>query len=381
MTLETLAISLIVTFALIRYNISIAVLAGALTLSILNGGNPFTDVTANMLDWSVWKLIATVVLAFTLGYSMKTYGFLEKITEFMLSNFGYYSLAIIPMLIGLLPMPGGALISAIMLGDIVKKFKIPGEKATFVNYWFRHVWVTIWPLYPNVIIGLGILEVDYVNLAKSTYPIFIFSTLSGFLLLGKGRLERKKANNSNLFYLYPIFLLAFLTLILRIDLLISLLIVNFVLAIHARKLNRIPGILRETIDWKILLLVFSVMLYKRILETYGIAERFLTEIEAYVNPYVAAALLSFLVAFSTGIEMSYSSIALPLLTPFTGVGSIYYDRVLITFLYGFLGVMISPLHLCYVLTADYFKSSMFKTYKYLLIAALLTAVLPLLTIL
>ncbi len=380
MTLEILAASLIVTFALIRYNISFAVLAGALTLSFLSG-SPIDDLLSNLFDVAVWKLMLTVVLAFTLGYSMKSYGYLEKISSFMLGSFGYYSLAVIPMLIGLLPMPGGALISAMMLGEIVKKFEIPGEKATFVNYWFRHVWVTVWPLYPNVIIGLGILEVDYVELAKATYPIFLFSILSGFVLLGRGKFEREKTRISDLLYLYPIFLLAILTLVLKIDLLLSLLITNVVLAIHAKSPEKVPKILRETVDWKILLLVFSVMLYKRVLESYGIAENFLNEVETYVNPYAAAAILSFLVAFSTGIEMSYSSIALPLLTPFTGVGTIYHDRVLITFLYGFLGVMISPLHLCYVLTSDYFKSSMLKTYKYLLIAALLTATLPLLTVL
>ncbi len=378
MTVETILVSLVVTFALVRFNISLAVLFGAITLSLLNGGNPVYDLSDNLSDLGVWKLIATVVLAFMLGYSMKVYGYLERITGLMLSTFGYYSLAVIPMLIGLLPMPGGAMISAIMIGEIVREFNVSQEKATFVNYWFRHVWVTVWPLYPNVIIGLGILEANYFEFVKATYPIFLASAISGLLLLGRGEVKRKEKSLRDLVYLYPIVLLAVLTLVFKLDLLISLLVTNSLLILHSRKPSKIPEVLRETVDWKIILLVFSVMLYKRVLETYGIAATFLSEVEKFVSPYLAAGLLSFIVAFSTGIEMSYSSIALPLLTTFTGVGTIYPDRVLITFLYGFLGVMLSPLHLCFVLTSDYFKSSLLKTYRYLILASLLPAALPLL---
>ena len=62
--------------------------------------------------------------------------------------------AALPALIGLLPMPGGALFSAPMVDSLDDKQEIKPELKVAINYWFRHIWEYWWPLYPGVVLAI-----------------------------------------------------------------------------------------------------------------------------------------------------------------------------------------------------------------------------------
>ncbi|WP_143274361.1 DUF401 family protein, partial [Archaeoglobus fulgidus] len=141
------------------------------------------------------------------------------------------------------------------------------------------------------------------------------------------------------------------------------------------KLEDFKDIFRRTIDKKIILLVFAVMVYKSVIENSGAAESLFTDISLEFPAPAAAFLLTLLVGFATGIEMSYSSIALPLLTSFTGSGIVVAKNLMLVIAAGYLGVMLSPMHLCYVLTAEYFGTEISKTYRQLLAITGITAAL------
>src|SRR5262249_16135590 len=49
-------------------------------------------------------------------------------------------LALPPALVGLLPMPAGALVSAPLVNDAAGSKPVSPEARTFINYWFRHLW-------------------------------------------------------------------------------------------------------------------------------------------------------------------------------------------------------------------------------------------------
>ncbi len=372
--------SIALVLVLIRkLGIGISLFIGSAVLSyLLFGYNGFEVLLQALINIQTLKIVTMVILAFTLGYSMEYFGMLNELAEELSQAIGALSFILIPLLIGLLPMPGGALISAVMLGPLMKKYTLTPERATLLNYWFRHVWVTFWPLYPSVIIGAAVLNVDYFTFAAATLPISIFAMISG-LMLTRG-IEKKFQISRNtlkaLTNLYPIIILLFLSVILKLDLLISLLVAIFAVAIHRRaKLKDFEKILKRTIDRKIIVLVFAVMCYKSVIQSSGVAESILTDISLEFPAPVAAFILTLIVGFATGIEMSYSSIALPLLTGFTGVGTIDPKNLMLVIAAGYLGVMLSPLHLCYVLTAEYFGTEISRTYRQLVLVAVAVAVL------
>lgn len=378
-SLALLASIALVLMLIRKLEIGVSLFIGSAVLSyLLFGFDGFYVLLQALTSLQTLEIVVIVILAFTLGYSMEYFGMFNELVEELSNAIGALSFVLIPLLIGLLPMPGGALISAVMLDPLVKKYAISPERATLLNYWFRHVWVSFWPLYPSVILGAAVLNTDYLTFASATFPIAVFAAVSGIILTKgvEGKLQISKNTLRAMTSLYPIIILLLLSVILKLNLLVSLLVAIFTVAVHKRgKLGDFKKILNKTIDRKIIALVFAVMCYKSVVELSGAAESLLTDISYEFPAPLAAFILTMLVGFATGIEMSYSSIALPLLTGFTGVGEIYSKNLMLVISAGYLGVMLSPMHLCYVLTAEYFGTDISRTYKHLLLIAVAVATL------
>jgi hypothetical protein len=48
----------------------------------------------------------------------------------------------------------------------------------------------------------------------------------------------------------------------------------------------------------------------------------------------------------------------------------YLSSAALSFTFGFMGMMLSPVHLCFLVTKDYYGASLIKSYRYLLLPAL-----------
>ncbi len=378
-TALALLISVLVILILIRFRVSIclAILTGAVILGLLSVGLvSFKVLALSMISISTIKVVLLVIFAFTLGYSMEYFGLFEELQKSAEELVHKFSVSLLPLLVGLLPMPGGALVSAVMINKLVKKYSLSPEEATFINYWFRHVWVTIWPLYPSIIIATAVVEVSPIEIVRSCFIIGISALITALIYAFKLnilKIEYFSFNLKSIKYMlksfYPIIIVAILVLIVKIDMLYTLILAILVVYIQNKAhVKDIAKILKKTFDIKIIILIFAVMGYKALIEYTHSAETFLHHLEYFGIPAsIAAFSVSFIIGFATGIELSYSSIALPLLTAFIGVGSnLVPERLMITIAGGYCGVMLSPMHLCFALTSEYFHADMSKTYKFLI---------------
>ncbi len=374
-----LFISIALILVLIRkINVGYAIFLGALTLGALTIGYETIDrLMATVTSYQTLRIVGIVVSAFTLGFSMQELGLLGTLSEVVSEMMGKFSLATLPAIVGFLPMPGGALVSAIMLTDLVKKYKVGAEEVTFVNYWFRHLWVPVWPLYPSLIIGAVVVEASYHTIIFACYPITLGMILAGLLFAPREFRLKLGDPRKIIKSIYPLLLVVVMAIALRVDLLLTLPIAIAVLYVHKRpRLDVLKRIFRRTLDPRIILLVFAVMFYKDLIAFTHSAKIFFDHLrEFHVPPPIAAFLLTFIVGFSVGIEISYSAIALPLLTTFTGVGrSLIPKNLMLVFGAGLLGVMLSPLHLCLILTSEYYSADLGKVYRYLIPAGIILTV-------
>ncbi len=386
---ETLALilSILIVMILIRkIDIAYSILIGAFLLGILTEPENLIDTSIKTIKSSATlSLLAIVSLALFLSFSMNVLGFMKEITDSMNVLTKKYSIILIPILIGLVPMPGGALISALMIRDLVKRYGVDPESSTFVNYWYRHVWVPSWPLYPAIIISAAVLDKDIFDIIKATYPIAIASFISGtvVMLLIKSKFDTSKVNKRYYQKQYkeaflklfkgvsPIALLIFIAVIWNI---LVALIFSIILTFIIRKpsSSQIKNILKS-FDYTIFILVFGVMLYKNIIVDINAAEKFLRD-TSFLNIYISSLLLSFVVGLATGIELSFASIAMPVLINFVKDD----ENLMLTFLAGYIGVMVSPLHLCLVLTAKLYKADLTIVYKYIFVSSVLTSLISIL---
>ncbi len=360
-----------------RFHVGFAVFVGALLLGFLTLGLDCLRVLyETVTSLQTLKYLVIFVLAFTLAYSMKESGVLHELTTSALSVFGRFSVVVIPAMIGLLPMPGGAIVSAVMLKDVFDKFKIDPERATFLNYWFRHVWASIDPIYPSVILTLAILELSYPTMLKSTYPVTIAMIISGLPFLAKTenfRCEEKTFRG--LLYVTPILAVMALT-VLGVDLLYSL--VLSILAFYSFRRPNFKAVFKRVFDLRILLLVISLLFYKNVVLESNSAERLMNSIATLgMSGAVIASIVSFTMGFATGIESGYAAIAIPILSNFTGLGgNVVPKNLMLVVGLGIVGVMLSPLHLCLILTKEYYSADLERVYKrYLIPSSLVTLAL------
>ena len=136
--------------------------------------------------------------------------------------------------------------------------------------------------------------------------------------------------------------------------------------------------LRESVSGKALFLVIGIMIFQEVLRTTGalagISSFFTT---SHMPVHLLLFLIPFIAGVMTGLTVGYVGITFPLLLPLMGASSPSPALVALAFGSGFAGVMLSPVHLCYVLTCEYFHADIAKVYHrlYLPSACVLAAVL------
>lgn len=301
-------------------------------------------------------------------------------------------MATMPAVIGLLPSPGGAMFSAPMVNEASAAFRVSPERKALINYWFRHIWEYISPLYPGVILAAGIARISCRDLAILNTPFAISVVVWGGLLCFRG-IKKSTGSNGLLASAKGKALLTFCRAFSPIAVILALVVVagfspvlslgGVILALfllHNYSPARVWVTLRESISVRMLLMVVSILVFQETLRCTGsltgISEYFTASGLPIILIVVA---LPFLTGFMTGLTIAYVGISFPLLLPLISNGSHFPGLLALAFGSGFAGVMLSPLHLCLVLTREYFNADFSMVYRLLLlpsILVLLAAVIP-----
>lgn len=340
------------------------------------------------------SLIAIVGLILVFSDLLNYSGHLKKISKLTMSVFGTHKLsfAILPALIGLLPMPGGALFSAPMVDGLDKEICIPPHKKTLINYWFRHIWEYTWPLYPGLILAAGIAKLPLYSFTSLLLPLFpvailvgIIFTLSGITISQKMPISRSFATLFNLIYLiFPIALIIILFLAIHLTIWICVLIsVAWValMTLITKKMSIkqvFTCIFMNYKTYSMILMVASVLIFVGIMQSSTLT----TELAAFFGSgngnslpivYCLIAIIFFplMVGLLTGLTIAFVGTSFPIIiSAFIPSGYSIMPFVFLAYTAGLTGVMLSPTHLCLILTNQYFGSSLKKVYQFLIPTAL-----------
>ncbi len=341
-----------------------------------------------LIDPMTLKLMGIIVLVYTLSGVLRKVESLKDLTDSLQQLVKDYRLilAFIPALLGLIPMPAGAMFSAPMVKEIGDREELTPEEDTFVNYWFRHIWEFVWPLFPGMILFAGLLKVEIQEVILIQFPLTITAAIVGFIWEYKNlRKDATLINKKDILFnlkklflgVWPILLIIILVLGAKINLLLSLAIVIFslfFLNINKLSLKMLKEIIRNDIDLSVVILIASIMIFQRILQVSGGIE-IIPEVFAKlgVHPYIVLFTIPFFIGTMTGISSAALGIGLPILLPIIvqGEANLYY--AMLAFTGSFIGVMISPMHLCLVVTKNYFKADMGKIYKMLILPLIIIA--------
>ena len=351
----------------------------AFSLSPIQIGNNFV---LALIDPATLKLIGIIVLVYILSGVLRKVENLRDLVDSLQGLVKDYRLilAFIPAFLGLIPMPAGAIFSAPMVKAIGDRVGLTPEEDTFVNYWFRHIWEFAWPLFPGMIIFSGLLKVEIQEVILVQLPLTITAVIVGFvweyknLKKDNGTISKKDIflNLKKLFLgIWPILFIIILVLGIKIDIILSLVIVILsLLLINIKKLTprTIKEIIKNDIDLGVVILIVGIMIFQRILQVSGgieiVPEAFA---KLGIHPFIVLFSIPFFVGMMTGMSAAALGIGLPVLLPIIiqGEANLYY--AMLAFTGSFAGIMISPMHLCLVVTKNYFKADMGKIYKMLIL--------------
>jgi len=323
------------------------------------------------------QLLGIIASAMTLSRLMELKGLLTRLAATMERIGPRLALMLTPSIIGFVPMPGGALVSATAIRDLVKRMRLLPEQATFVNYWFRHIWELFLPVYPAIITASVIFSIPLTTLMITLLPIAILAAALGIIItlsIIKPKVppfSSEKSSDSIPYGLFkaawPVLLLISLVL-LGLNAAIAFPLTLALLALQQKaRWPELKQALKYGLDPKILLLLFSVMLYKATIETSGAADELFVDMQSIGLPPIAILItLPFLISFSTGNTMAFVGICFPLLFTFIVSGSrVNIWALLLAFISGEVGYILSPLHLCLILSTQYFEASLLKVYRYI----------------
>ncbi len=372
------AFGLIILLLRLRWNLGATMAAAAVLLGALYGIGPLGQGSiflAAAMDPVTVSLVAALALIMVLENIIRKTGLLARMTDSLVQVSGdrRIAMAVLPGVIGLLPSAGGAAFSAPLVQSAAAGADIPPDRMAFINYWFRHIWEYISPLYPGIVLAAAVTATPLSTLIHSQLPLPAAVVAVGILLgfrglpAGADRTRRDwTAARTLVVSLLPI--IASIVLVVGFKMRLSLAMAGIcvvMFALYRYSPRRILTTLRESLSVNVLLMVVGIMVFKGMIESSGAINALPPFFErSGLPPAVILALLPFLVGLLTGLTVGFVGAAFPIITALYG-GAPPPEAVTFAFACGFAGVMLSPTHLCLVLTVRYFKADMARTYRLL----------------
>ena len=397
-------ISLIILVTLLRLKVKIglSMLLSACLLAILFGLWPKEIAQAFITEWNnkpltqttgylFISLTALLLLVNVIGAAMEEIGLSQRLVPAMQNLFKSrrFALALIPLMMGMLPTPGGIMLSAPMVREAGDKIGVERSRLAAINYFFRHQWEPVWPLFPAIPLIQSLLGVKAFRLFSCHIVLTAVGILAGVIVLlmfgiPPKRLDyiRDKSSVTHnlldfLHAFWPIAFTAGLYVAFDIPPALGILLSIFgLLIIHKVPCNRWGHIFKAAREPDMVLLIFGALFFKLNLQTSGAIGSvvgFLTN--AHVPPNILIFLLPMLVGFSTGVTMPTVAITYPFFITFIGTGSEAKMGLEALAFSGLLfGLWLTPVHLCLSLSASFFQTSLMKIILKLLFPAVAVAI-------
>jgi uncharacterized protein len=374
-----------------RANIGIIMIVESVFLIIpadLKVSDYLMTVYNSVRSQSTLRLIIVFIFIMILENILRKSGMMKDISSSLKEIIGNNRMAagILPVVVGLLPSPGGARFSCPMVEEAASGNSADGDLA-FVNYWFRHIWMDGFILYPGIILTAELIGVSVISFFIKLLP-FIFVTAATGYFTGLRKIRKVKTvgvnnrkHNLKLFLisLSPVLIVIILYMILIgiTDLALEISLVSVSVSLFIIKKYTLKDIwkaIKESFPFKLILIIFGVMIFKDVLFETGLLDGLPAFLDKSGIPvYAAFLILPFAAGVSTGITVSFISMSFPILLTLGLAGNIWYS--VLAFTAGYIGMMITPVHLCMVVTGEYFRNPLHKLMKKVMISEIPLALL------
>lgn len=372
---------MILIVVLLRFKVLIgpAILSGGLLIWLFESRSfeklwvAFTETLTMQRTWDLLLCLYFVMcLEVELRKSGSLHGMVVTLRNIFSSN--KVTLAFMPAFLGLLPSLGGARFSAPIVQEASEGIAVDDEQKSAINLWFRHIFEFSNPLMPGVILACGIANVSIGDLIDQAGWVTILCFVLGwiFLIVPLKITDPEKATNTqhdraidwkSLILAFGPIVTSFLLIVafdVQAALAMGLVVVAFIpLYFWFKRPISVKSVFTESLDKKLFFNVVCILYFIQLLTVIGTLDEIVNVFNNSALPQaVIIACLSFIFGVMTGMGQGYIAIVMPIVA-LMAPGNIV--LVGIAMVYGMAGQMVTPTHLCILVTVEYFKSRLWKT--------------------
>jgi len=306
----------------------------------------------------------------------------------------------LPALVGLLPMPAGALFSAPFVDAVDHAREIEPKLKVAINYWFRHIWEYWWPLYPGVILAMQYSGLPAVTYFLIQVPFTLAAVAGGYLFILRAVKKTGAEGGGNggfdtagiLAALGPIALLVLISITGSALLplagiggalanLIAMVVglaagIAAVFSGHLPALNPSLRMLKRKDTWLMIILVIGIQAFSGALLCpvnaagstliTGMRDEF---VRTGIPLITVIMLIPFISGMVTGVAFGFVGASFPIVFALLGPHPalpVAAATTAFAYTFGYMGMMLSPMHACFAVTAEYFRTSIFRAYPYII---------------
>jgi integral membrane protein (TIGR00529 family) len=403
-------IGVIFAFALViilirkKYNFGLSLVLGSLIVIIFSlietnpvdilkglGRALIYDYDKQIFDFQTIELSILLTLIYILAKCMQETGAISKMINSLRSIFYKGgTIGVIPAVYGLMPVPGGALFSAPLIDKEGDKYKLNKSQKNFLNVWFRHIWFPIFPVSSAMmlIISSDFANIDIYELIIANFPAFIAFIIIGLIFLKfyikNVKIPKKtpKKEYDGLIYLFPpiipiIIYLIILTIfsifgienikdLQRIIFIVGVFLSIFLLYIILKiEWTKYVNILKRSFSLNLAFAIIGIMIFRQMIEVSG-ANKIIADMIG-ILPFPAifiVILVPLVMGLITGYNFGAIALSYFLVEPFFQYTNLNIIGVTsLIFISSLVGYLISPIHLCNVVSSEYLKTDTTRMYK------------------
>lgn len=349
------------------------------------------DYDNQLFDFQTIELAILLTLIFILAKSMQETGAINKLIKSLRSIFYKGgTLGVIPAVYGLMPVPGGAIFSAPLVDKEGDKYKLSQSRKNFLNVWFRHLWFPIFPVSSAMmlIISADFANIDIYEIIIANFPAFIAFIIIGLIFL---KLYIKKISTptkpskkeySGLKYLLPpiipiiiyiIFFSIFTIIgfenlkdfqrtIFIVGVIISIISIPYFVKIDWKNYYKI---LKNSLSFNLAFAIIGIMIFRQIIVVSEANQLIADMIGGLPFPAIFIIIIvPLIMGIITGYNFGAIALSYFLVEPFfefSGLNIVGFASLI--YISSLVGYLISPIHLCNVVSSDYLKTDTTRMYK------------------
>jgi len=322
---------------------------------------------------SLQNSMLAVLMIGMLGTILKHYGILEKIVrnlEVVIRN-PKIILMILPAVLGMLPVPGGAMLSAPFVKDIGDKLNLPANRRTVINLSFRHVAAMFLVPFSSAMLLIDSIlpEIGIYRLIALNIPLAICYVIAAYqLFLRNVAYEPTPLQGSagmavkNLVInFFPIYSIVLINLIFGCPMWVSVLSSIILTIFLCQEKKTYLQTAWRGINFNTLYMLIGVYFVQNLITSQDGVMQMCTNLflaSSGFGALLVIMLIAVVLGLATGLNLVSMGILLPLIQmlPISVEEKLIY--VFFVCVWAFIGYYYSPLHLCQILSNAYMGCSL-----------------------